>query len=377
MVYADNAATTRVSETARNAYFFALDSFGNPSSMHRAGTTAQQLLNESREKMARCFDCSASEIYFTSGGTESDNMAILGAAAIGEKRRKKHIVSTVIEHHAVLHTLDYLKERGFEVTLVGVDEYGYVRVKDVEDAIRDDTCLVSVMYANNEIGTIQPIQEIGEICRSRGVLFHTDAVQAVGHIPIDVVASNIDMMSLSAHKFHGVKGVGALYIRNGITLLPLIHGGAQERGMRAGTENVPGICAMAEALEESCREMKKNIRITEMRDELIRRISDIDGLQINGGLQSRLPGNLNITIDGINSNALLLLLDEQGICVSSGSACTTGTLEPSHVITAIRHGSSISKEAIRITLDEYNTMDEVRIIEQALKNAVAQLKQFS
>lgn len=376
MIYADNAATTRVSKKVRSAYISALGDFGNPSSAHKIGDMARARLKNAREVIAMELGCNPSEIIFTSGGTESDNMALFGAARLGEKRGKRHIVSTVIEHHAVLHTLDRLKEQGFEVTLVGVDENGCVSVEDIESAIRDDTCLVSVMYANNEIGTIQPIKKIGELCRKKGVLFHTDAVQAVGHVKINVKKENIDMLSISAHKFHGVKGVGALFVRSDVILPPLLYGGAQERNQRAGTENVAGIHAMAVALQEAYNKIEeKFFYVSCLRHELQDRISDIEGIIINGNAKNRLAGILNITIPNISSNTLTLFLNEHGICVSSGSACTTGTLEPSHVISAIRHDSTLPKEAIRISLDEYNTIEDVIKIADAIKKTVSDMKE--
>ena len=326
-VYADNAATTKMSQTALNAMLPAMEeNYGNPSSLHSVGQRAAELLMKSRETVARCLNCQPREIIFTSGGSEADNQALLSAAAIGRRKGKMHIISTAFEHHAILHTLKKLEKEGFEVELLPVHENGMVSAQQVADAIREDTCLVTVMYANNEIGSILPIEEIGAVCREKGVLFHTDAVQAAGHLPIDVQAQHIDMLSLSGHKFHGPKGVGALYVRGGIPLVNVIEGGAQERGKRAGTENVPGIAGMAAALEEACAHMEENrVKVTALRDKLIAGLSRIPHSAVNGDLEHRLPGNVNFCFEGIEGESLLLLLDAAGICASSGSACSNGT----------------------------------------------------
>lgn len=336
-IYLDNAATTKISKTAIRAMLPYMDEvFGNPSSLHSLGQAASEALTDARERIAQCLGCSSHEIIFTSGGSEADNQAILSAAWAGKKCGKTHIVSTAFEHHAVLHTLESLSKEGFDITLLDVHEDGIVYPDQVEKALREETCLVSVMYANNEIGTIQPIREIGAICREQGVLFHTDAVQAVGHIPVDVVEQNIDMLSLSAHKFHGPKGIGALYVRRGVSLAPLIHGGAQEGGKRAGTENLPAIVGMAAALEEACASMKESrTKLIFLRNRLIKGLSQIAHSSLNGDKDKRLPGNVSFCFEGIEGESLLLLLDDKGICASSGSACTSGSLDPSHVLLAI------------------------------------------
>ena len=336
-VYADNAATTRMSRTALDAMLPAMEeNYGNPSSLHSVGQRAAELLMKSRETVARCLNCQSREIIFTSGGSEADNQALLSAAAIGRRKGKMHIISTAFQHHAILHTLKKLEKEGFQVELLPVHENGMVSARQVADAIREDTCLVTVMYANNEIGSILPIEEIGAVCREKGVLFHTDAVQAAGHLPIDVQTQHIDMLSLSGHKFHGPKGVGALYVRGGIPLVNVIEGGAQERGKRAGTENVPGIAAMAAALEEACAHMEETrVKVTALRDRLIEGLSKIPHSAVNGDLEHRLPGNVSFCFEGIEGESLLLLLDAAGICASSGSACTSGSLDPRHVLLAI------------------------------------------
>ena len=326
-VYADNAATTRMSRTALDAMLPAMEeNYGNPSSLHSVGQRAAELLMKSRETVARCLNCQPREIIFTSGGSEADNQALLSAAAIGRRKGKMHIISTAFEHHAILHTLKKLEKEGFQVELLPVHENGMVSARQVADAIREDTCLVTVMYANNEIGSILPIEEIGAVCREKGVLFHTDAVQAAGHLPIDVQTQHIDMLSLSGHKFHGPKGVGALYVRGGIPLVNVIEGGAQERGKRAGTENVPGIAGIAAALEDACAHMEENrVKVTALRDRLIEGLSKIPHSAVNGDLEHRLPGNVNLCFEGIEGESLLLLLDAAGICASSGSGCTSGS----------------------------------------------------
>ncbi|MGI5972018.1 MAG: cysteine desulfurase family protein, partial [Oscillospiraceae bacterium] len=336
-IYADNAATTKMSRTAIDAMLPYMDTiYGNPSSLHSIGQEAAQALQRAREAIARRLGCEAREITFTSGGSEADNQAIISAAVLGEKKGKKHIVSTAFEHHAVLHTLNRLEKQGFEITLLDVHENGIVSPEEVASAIRDDTCLVTVMYANNEIGSIQPISEIGAVCKEKGVLFHTDAVQAAGHLHIDVKKQNIDLLSLSAHKFHGPKGIGALYARKGIPLANIIEGGAQERGKRAGTENVPAVMGMAAAFEEACLNIDENAaKLSELRDRLIDGLSSIPHSILNGDHEKRLPGNVNFCFEGIEGESLLLLLDQKGIMASSGSACTSGSLDPSHVLLAI------------------------------------------
>ncbi len=378
-VYADNAATTKMSKVALDAMLpYMQENFGNPSSLHSVGQKAAEALWRARETVAACLGCDAKEIIFTSGGSEADNQAILTAAAMGEKKGKKHIVSTAFEHHAVLHTLDKLKKQGFEVTLLDVHENGLVTADEVAAAIREDTCLVTVMYANNEIGTIQPIREIGAVCRGRGVLFHTDAVQAAGHLPINVKEENIDMLSLSAHKFHGPKGIGVLYAKRGIPLVTLIEGGAQERGKRAGTENIPAIVGMAAALKDATDHMEENSRkVTALRDRLIEGLSKIPHSVLNGDRNSRLPGNVNFCFEGIEGESLLLLLDMAGVCASSGSACTSGSLEPSHVLLAIGRPHEIAHGSLRLTLCEENTDEDVDQILRAVPEVVEHLRGMS
>ena len=378
-VYADNAATTKMSKVALDAMLpYMQENFGNPSSLHSVGQKAAEALWRARETVAACLGCDAKEITFTSGGSEADNQAILTAAAMGEKKGKKHIVSTAFEHHAVLHTLDKLKKQGFEVTLLDVHENGLVTADEVAAAIREDTCLVTVMYANNEIGTIQPIREIGAVCRERGVLFHTDAVQAAGHLPINVKEENIDMLSLSAHKFHGPKGIGVLYAKRGIPLVTLIEGGAQERGKRAGTENIPAIVGMAAALKDATDHMEENSRkVTALRDRLIEGLSIIPHSVLNGDRNNRLPGNVNFCFEGIEGESLLLLLDMAGVCASSGSACTSGSLEPSHVLLAIGRPHEIAHGSLRLTLCEENTDEDVDQILCAVPEVVEHLRGMS
>lgn len=378
-VYADNAATTKMSKVALDAMLpYMQENFGNPSSLHSVGQKAAEALWRARETVAACLGCDAKEITFTSGGSEADNQAILTAAAMGEKKGKKHIVSTAFEHHAVLHTLDKLKKQGFEVTLLDVHENGLVTADEVAAAIREDTCLVTVMYANNEIGTIQPIREIGAVCRERGVLFHTDAVQAAGHLPINVKEENIDMLSLSAHKFHGPKGIGVLYAKRGIPLVTLIEGGAQERGKRAGTENIPAIVGMAAALKDATDHMEENSRkVTALRDRLIEGLSIIPHSVLNGDRNNRLPGNVNFCFEGIEGESLLLLLDMAGVCASSGSACTSGSLEPSHVLLAIGRPHEIAHGSLRLTLCEENTDEDVDQILRAVPEVVEHLRGMS
>ena len=378
-IYLDNAATTRVSDTALSAMLpYFQEQYGNPSSLYAFGQEAKEALERARETVAGLLNCEAREIIFTSGGSEADNQAIRSAAAIGARAGKRHIISTAFEHHAVLHTLSKLEKEGFEVTLLDVHENGVVRPEELVSAIRPDTCLVTVMYANNEIGTIQPIAEIGRICREKGVLFHTDAVQAAGHIHIDVQAQNIDLLSLSAHKFHGPKGVGALYARRGIALSNLIEGGAQERGKRAGTENTAAVMGMAAALEEACRNMEGNgARMTALRDRLISGLSQIPHSVLNGDAEHRLPGNVNFCFEGIEGESLLLLLDDRGICASSGSACTSGSLDPSHVLLAIGRPHEVAHGSLRLTLSEETSEADIDYTIKAVKEVVTYLRSIS
>ena len=379
MIYADNAATTRMSEAAIEAMADCIrKDYGNPSSLYSFGQRAKERLEKAREEIAEIIGAAhPSEILFTSGGSEADNQALRSAAETGKKKGKKHIVSTAFEHHAVLHTLKKLESEGFEVTLLDVHENGVVRPEEVEAAIREDTCLVSVMYANNEIGTIQPIAEIGAVCRKKGVLFHTDAVQAVGHLPINVAAENIDLLSASGHKFHGPKGVGFLYVRNGVRLTNLIEGGAQERGKRAGTENTPGIAGMAAALKERAGRMKEEQeKVTALRDRLIEGISRIPHSALNGDRTKRLPGNVSFCFEGIEGESLLLLLDQKGICASSGSACTSGSLDPSHVLLAIGRVHDVAHGSLRLTLNEENTPEEAEEIIRGVTETVEYLRSF-
>jgi cysteine desulfurase len=379
MIYTDNAATTQLSPTVAQTVAECMNKvYGNPSSLHSMGKEAAKVLFEARQTIARCINCQPREIYFTSGGSESDNQAIRSAAHAGKKNNKLHIISTAIEHHAVLHTLDRLKTEGFEIQLLDVDQRGWVSPRQIADAIRKDTCLVTVMYANNEIGTILPIKEIGEICRKKGVVFHTDAVQAVGHIPVDVQNDNIDLMSLSGHKFHGPKGVGVLFARKGTALENLIDGGAQERGKRAGTENAPALAGMAQALKEACDEMQQVSRQEILlRDRIIRGLSQIPHSCLNGDRENRLPGNISFCFEGIQGESLLLKLDEKGICASSGSACTSGALDPSHVLLAIGRSREIAHGSLRLSLSRYNTMEEAKYIIKTVSQAVDYLRSFS
>ena len=378
-IYADNAATTKMSRTAIDAMLPYMEThYGNPSSLHSVGQEAAEALQDARERIAACLGCQPREIIFTSGGSEADNQAILSAARLGARKGKRHIISTAFEHHAVLHTLNKLEKEGFTITLLDVHENGIVLPEQVRDAIREDTCLVTVMYANNEIGSIQPIREIGAVCREKGVLFHTDAVQAAGHLPIHVQEQNIDMLSLSAHKFHGPKGIGVLYARKGILLTPLIEGGAQERGKRAGTENVPAIMGMAAALDEACEHLDENAaKLTALRDKLIAGLSEIPHSILNGDAVHRLPGNVNFCFEGIEGESLLLLLDDKGICASSGSACTSGSLDPSHVLLAIGRVHDIAHGSLRLTLSEEITAEDVAYTIQAVKEVVAYLRGMS
>ena len=379
VVYADNAATTKMSPAAIKAMLPYMETiWGNPSSLYGAGQRAAEALQSARERIAACFGASAGEIYFTSGGSEADNQAIISAAKIGERKGKKHIISSAFEHHAVLHTLKKLEKAGFEIELLDVHENGLIHPSQIADAIREDTCLVTIMYANNEIGSIQPIGEIGAICKEKGVLFHTDAVQAAGHLPIHVVEQNIDMLSLSAHKFHGPKGIGVLYARKGIPLTNIIEGGAQERGKRGGTENVPAIMAMATALEEACAHMEENTKkVLKLRSRLIEGLSKIPHSVLNGDLEKRLPGNVNFCFEGIEGESLLLLLDDKGICASSGSACTSGSLDPSHVLLAIGRPHEVAHGSLRLSLCEENTEEEVEYILQSVPDIVEYLRSIS
>ena len=378
-VYADNAATTQMSRTAIEAMLPYMETiYGNPSSLHSVGQQAAEALQSARERVAKCLNASPREIYFTSGGSEADNQAILSAARLGERKGKKHIISTAFEHHAVLHTLKKLEKEGFEVELLPVGPTGTVTAQQVKDAIRKDTCLVTVMYANNEIGSILPVAEIGRVCREAGVLFHTDAVQAAGHIPIDVKAQSIDMLSLSAHKFHGPKGIGLLYARQGVPLTSLIEGGAQERGKRAGTENIPAIMGMAAALEEACAHIDENAgKVSALRDRLIAGLSNIPHSALNGDPVNRLPGNVSFCFEGIEGESLLLLLDAKGICASSGSACTSGSLDPSHVLLAIGRPHEVAHGSLRLSLCEWNSDEDADRILAAVPELVQYLRGMS
>ena len=378
-IYADNAATTALSPLALEAMLPFFDqTYANPSSLHDSGQRAAEALAQARETIAQCLGCSAQEIYFTSGGSEADTQALLSAAALGEKRGKKHLVSTAFEHHAILHTLEALAKRGFEVTLLEIPDTGIISPDQVRKAIRPDTCLVSVMFANNEIGTIQPIADIGRLCRERNVLFHTDAVQAAGHLEIDVGREDIDMLSLSGHKFHGPKGVGALYVRKGIPLTPLIEGGAQERRKRAGTENVAGIVGMAAALKEACDHLPEHTaKVSALRDKLIAGLEAIPHGALNGDRNHRLPGNVSFCFEGIEGESMLLLLDDRGICASSGSACTSGSLDPSHVLLAIGRPHEVAHGSLRLSLCEENTEQEVDVMLREIPQVIDYLRNMS
>lgn len=378
-VYADNAATTKMSETAIKAMDDAIQNYwGNPSSLHSIGQSAAEALQKAREDIAEVLGCTAREIYFTSGGSEADNQAIISAARIGAKKGKKHIISTAFEHHAVLHTLKKLEKEGFEVELLDVSKNANITPEQVKNAIRDNTCLVTVMFANNEIGSILPIAEIGAICREKGILFHTDAVQAAGHLHINVAEQNIDMLSLSAHKFHGPKGVGVLYAKKGIPLTVLIEGGAQERGKRAGTENLPAIISMAAALKEADANLDVNAaRMSRLRDKLIDGLSKIEHSALNGTRENRLPGNVNFIFEGIEGESLLLLLDDRGICASSGSACTSGSLDPSHVLLAIGRPHEIAHGSLRLSLSEWTTEEEIDYMLEQIPVVVKYLRNMS
>ena len=378
-IYADNAATTKMSRAAIDAMLRCMEEeYGNPSSLYARGQRAKEILEQARADVAAVIGAEPGEIYFTSGGSEADNQAIRSAAEMGKKHGKRHIISTAFEHHAVLHTLKKLEKEGFAVTLLDVHEDGLVRIDELEAAIREDTCLVTVMFANNEIGTIQPIREIGAVCKKHGVLFHTDAVQATGHLPIDVKADNIDMLSASAHKFHGPKGVGFLYARKGIRLVNLIEGGAQEKGKRAGTENVAGVAGMAAALKESAAHMAENAEhMRKIRDRLIEGLSAIPHSALNGDASKRLPGNVNFCFEGIEGESLLLLLDDRGISASSGSACTSGSLDPSHVLLAIGRVHDVAHGSLRLSIGETTTEEEAAYIVQNVKEVVEYLRGFS
>ena len=379
MIYADNAATTQMSKAAISAMLNCMEeTWGNPSSLYGLGQRAKEALEDARERIAACIGASPKEITFTSGGSEADNQAIRSAALLGARKGKRHIISTAFEHHAVLHTLKKLEGEGFEVELLPVGELGTVTAQQVAEAIREDTALVTIMYANNEIGSVLPIPEIGAVCRERGVLFHTDAVQAAGHLPIDVKAQNIDMLSLSAHKFHGPKGIGVLYAQQEIQLSNLIEGGAQERGKRAGTENVPAIVGMAAALEEACAHMEENTaKVSALRDKLIAGLSQIPHAALNGDPANRLPGNVNFCFEGIEGESLLLLLDDRGICASSGSACTSGSLDPSHVLLAIGRPHEVAHGSLRLSLCGENTEADVEAILKAVPEIVEYLRSMS
>ena len=378
-VYADNAATTQMSRAAIDAMLPCMETvYGNPSSLHSLGQQANEALQDARERIAKCLNASPREIYFTSGGSEADNQAIISAARIGERKGKKHIISTAFEHHAVLHTLKKLEKEGFKVELLPVGPIGTVTAQQVKDAIREDTCLVTIMYANNEIGSILPIAEIGQVCHDAGVLFHTDAVQAAGHVHIDVKAQHIDMLSLSAHKFHGPKGIGVLYARQGIFLTNIIEGGAQERGKRAGTENLPAIMGMAAALEDACAHIDENAKkVSALRDRLIEGLFRIPHSALNGDPVNRLPGNVSFCFEGIEGESLLLLLDAKGICASSGSACTSGSLDPSHVLLAIGRVHDVAHGSLRLSLCEWNTDEDVDRILEAVPEVVQYLRDMS
>lgn len=378
-IYADNAATTKQSKAVTEKMVQVADKYyGNPSSLHTVGQKAKEELDKARTSIAKNLGCEPREIYFTSGGSEADNQAIISAALAGEKKGKKHIISTAFEHHAVLHTLKKLEKYGFEVQLLDVGNVGTVTAEQVEEAIRPDTCLVTVMYANNEIGSIMPIKQIGAVCRAKGVLFHTDAVQAAGHLPINVKEQNIDMLSLSAHKFHGPKGTGVLYARTGVVLSNIIEGGAQERGKRAGTENLPAIAGMAVALDDACAHMSENAaKVTAMRDKLIEGLSKIPHSALNGDPVNRLPGNVSFCFEGVEGESLLLLLDQKGISASSGSACTSGSLDPSHVLLAIGRPHEVAHGSLRLSISEENTMEQMDYMLKEIPFVVDYLRKMS
>ncbi len=378
-VYADNAATTKMSAAAIEAMLPYMDKvYGNPSSLHSVGQEAKEALEDARERVAKCLGCEAREVYFTSGGSEADNQAIRSAAYYGAKKGKKHIISTAFEHHAVLHTLNKLEKEGFEITLLDVKQGHNITAAQVADAIREDTCLVTTMYANNEIGSVLPIAQIGAVCKEKGVVFHTDAVQAIGHLVVNVKEQNIDMLSLSGHKFHGPKGVGALYVRRGLPLTNLIEGGAQERGKRAGTENIPGIMGLAKAMEDACEHLEENAKkVTALRDKLIAGLSQIPHSALNGDPVNRLPGNVSFCFEGIEGESLLLYLDAKGVCASSGSACTSGSLDPSHVLLAIGRVHDVAHGSLRLSLSHYNTEEEIDHILTVVPQVVQLLRNMS
>ena len=378
-VYADNAATTSVSKTALDAMLpFLTENYGNPSSLYSFAQKVTEAVAEARATVAQCIGAEPKEIYFTSGGSEADNQAIFSAARVGARKGKKHIISSKFEHHAVLHALKRLEKEGYEITLLDVHEDGIVRLEELEAAIREDTCLVTIMFANNEIGTVQPIKEIGALCRERKIPFHTDAVQAAGHMPIDVNEMNIDMLSLSGHKFHAPKGIGVLYVKKNIPLFNLIEGGGQERGKRAGTENVAGMAALAAALKESCENMEENnARIIPMRDRLFEELGKIPHSKINGSLEHHVPGTVNMCFEGIEGESLLLMLDANGICASSGSACTSGSLDPSHVLLSLGLPHEVAHGSLRLSIGEYNTMEEIEHICQVVPKVVSYLRNMS
>ena len=379
MIYLDNAGTTRLDDQVLDKMMpYLKEEYGNASSLHTMGQRAKEVLDDARERVARCINAKAKEIYFTSGGSESDNQAIISACRLGERKGKKHIITSKIEHHAVLHTLEKLEKQGFAVTYLDVYEDGIVKVEDLKKAIREDTCLVTIMFANNEIGTIQPITEIGKVCREKGVLFHTDAVQAVGHIPVDVEKMNIDLLSMAAHKFHGPKGVGALYAKSNVLLSNLIEGGAQERGKRGGTENVAGAVGLAVALENAVADIDKVAQHEiALRDKLIKALLQIPHSALNGDKENRLPNNVNICFEGIEGESLLLLLDDAGICASSGSACTSGSLDPSHVLLAIGRPHEVAHGSLRLTLSKHTTEEEINKTIEIIPGVVELLRKMS
>lgn len=378
-IYADNAATTKLSKSVIDEMLYYMENVnGNPSSLYEIGQKAKDALEDARERVAKILNCEAREIYFTSGGSEADNQAIISAARLGEKKGKKHIISTAFEHHAVLHTLNKLEKEGFEITLLDVHKEGIVTPEQVEEAIREDTALVTIMYANNEIGTIQPIREIGEVCRKKGVIFHTDAVQAVGHIPVDVQKDNVDLLSVSAHKFHGPKGSGILYAKRNILLTNIIEGGAQEKGKRAGTENIPGIMGMVKALEDAAADLDKNANhLIPLRDKLIEGLESISYSELNGDRTRRVPATVNFCFEGIEGESLILLLDDKGISASSGSACTSGSLDPSHVLLAIGRPHEVAHGSLRLSLGDNITEEEVDYLIKSVKEVVEYLRSMS
>ena len=379
MIYLDNAGTTKLDSDVLKAMMpYLEEEYGNASSLHSLGQSAKEAIEDARVRIAKCLNCQPREIYFTSGGSESDNQAILSAAILGERKGKKHIISSTIEHHAVLHTLTKLEKQGYEVTYLNVDKDGLINVDDLKKALREDTCLVTIMFANNEIGTIEPIEEIGKVCKEHNVLFHTDAVQAVGHIDVDVEKLNVDMLSLSGHKFHGPKGIGALYVKKGVMLSSLIEGGAQENGKRAGTENVASIVGLAEALEKAVQDMEKVTKHEiKLRDKLIKELLKVPHSKLNGSKTVRLPNNVNICFEGIEGESLLLLLDDEGVCASSGSACTSGSLDPSHVLLAIGIPHDVAHGSLRLTLSKYTTEEEIDRVIEIVPKVVEYLRKMS